>query len=724
MDMSFEPLSLVIGVTGHRDLRPGDIETLKAHVETIFDRLEDEYANPSWFLERKLRGLLPALANWFKDRRRKRAGATPMIVLSALAEGADQLVAQIAYDRGLPVIAPLPLPVKEYRRDFELQAIERDAAGKFDDWIRRAADEGQNGGPAPRVRTQFVGFATDNMTEQVNTPENVRDFDKLPRDLQYRHAGQFIARHCDVLIALWDGEPSDAIGGTAEIVSFKRNIPLEASGAARACLDAPEMGPVIHIVTPRVNRTGAATDVDVKCWGDELIDRYEPSARTHDAREKRYKALEERSKSVAKQYDTSSASAKRRSATAAEMENIKVEMGKIKVEMGKLKEQIDPIKEEYQLWKAVEATIRLSRQFNYAAARLRASPEGVAAIGKSFSYLFDIDESRPETKAAALQGRTVAPRYCSLYAFADALAIRWQMKFRRDWFWLFALGLTAFGCFEAYSHLAPIVAAHQWPGSRIFDVTLLTVYIASFAAIAALYFLATRWEHQEQFLDYRALAEALRVTVFWRLVGIRKAADAYPIRMPRELAWVKTCLLVQELLDTVTPVGNAAHPSLDATSYLWIRNIWIKGEGDYFERTRQKHQDTASARDGWSRRTLSAVAVLTLVLMGLVFSGIIGREHLAHEVSLFAIGFLPGLAAVLVGYSEKLAFSAQARQCERMADVFRRAFNILPEQFDPADAKLGALITDVVRELGRETMRDNAEWVSTYRERPFSLPQS
>jgi hypothetical protein len=705
---SFEPLPLVIGVTGHRDLRREDIKTLTAEIEKIFDRLEDEYANPCSFVERNLRRFWPEGAEWLKlkDKRRKRAGVTPMIVLSALAEGADQLVAQVAYDRGLQVIAPLPLPAKAYRQDFEREAIEPDAARKFDTWMKRAAGDGQgdgerDAGPKPRVQTWFVGLAGDNTLEKAREPGE-------PRNLQYRHVGQFIARHCDVLIALWDGEPSDAKGGTAEIANYKLNgIPLDASSSPRACLDSPEMGPVIHVVTPRAKKTGAVQKVWVKGWGDELINQYEQLAGQYDRLKKRRDALKKLYDKLVKRHDTNDDAASRRAAVAVEQE-------KITSEMAKLKEQTDPIQADYQLWKSVEATIRLTRNFNTTATSYKASPKGAAAIGTSFSYLFGIDDSKPETEKAALQGRTVARRYCDLYGVADALAIHWQAQvFRRDWFWLFGLGLTAFGCFEAYSHLASI--ADSW----LLDLALLSGYILSFVAIVALYFWATRWEHQEQFLDYRALAEALRVTVFWRLGGIEGAADAYPIRLPRELAWVKTCLLVQELLDAVTPPG--ARPALDATSYGWIREIWIKGQGDYFERTRQRHRDNAGSREDWSKWTLLAVAGLAVLLLGLVFSGLIGRKHEAHELFLFAIGFLPGIAAVLVGYCEKLAFNAQARQYERMADVFRRAYKILPPQFNPADAKR---IEKVVSELGSEAMRDNAEWVSTYRERPFSLPQS
>ena len=111
MEIAFEPLPLVIGVTGHRDLRDEDIALLKTAVEVVFDRLE-EFINPDRPFDR-MRRMVWSTAG-------KHAGATPMIVLTSLAEGADQLVAQVALERGLQLVAPLPLPTEEYRRDFEV----------------------------------------------------------------------------------------------------------------------------------------------------------------------------------------------------------------------------------------------------------------------------------------------------------------------------------------------------------------------------------------------------------------------------------------------------------------------------------------------------------------------------------------------------------------------------------------------------------------------------
>jgi hypothetical protein len=239
MDICFETSSLVIGVTGHRDLRDEDIAQLTAAVADVFDQLERRYAKPRSFLQRMRRIVRSATG--------RPPGVTPMVVLSSLAEGADQLAARVAVGRGLRVVAPLPLPVEEYRRDFELTPIRPGALTDFDAWMTR-----------PGIEKFFVG-----------EPDGSSKDDQPPsrwRKLQYRRAGVFVLRHCDILVALWDGRSSTPIGGTAEIVGFRRHgIPRDADGGEG--LDVTVMGPVIHIVTPRAAKADTAKAVSVECWG-------------------------------------------------------------------------------------------------------------------------------------------------------------------------------------------------------------------------------------------------------------------------------------------------------------------------------------------------------------------------------------------------------------------------------------------------------------------------
>jgi hypothetical protein len=84
------PLPIVIGVTGHRDLRSEDVPALEGIVRRIL--LEVRTSHPH----------------------------SPLILLSPLAEGSDRLVAKVALEAGLRLVVPLPLAHDLYEQDFQV----------------------------------------------------------------------------------------------------------------------------------------------------------------------------------------------------------------------------------------------------------------------------------------------------------------------------------------------------------------------------------------------------------------------------------------------------------------------------------------------------------------------------------------------------------------------------------------------------------------------------
>ncbi len=152
-------IPLVIGVTGHRDIVEEDLRRAKEAV----------------------RGQIRELSAAFPN--------TPVVMLSSLAKGADQICAQVATEEGIELIAVLPMPLEEYEKDFE---------GKDLSELKRLA-----------------GLAGSVFVTPFEEPE--RD----GRDFLYRQAGICVARHSHVLIALWDGtEPVRGGCGTNEIVDI------------------------------------------------------------------------------------------------------------------------------------------------------------------------------------------------------------------------------------------------------------------------------------------------------------------------------------------------------------------------------------------------------------------------------------------------------------------------------------------------------------------------
>ncbi len=186
-------ISLVVGVTGHRDLIVGDVPTIQLEIDSKLANIK------------KLSG-----------------NATP-ILLSGLAEGSDQLVAEAALKLQWTVIAVLPMLCQDYLEDF-------DSAEK---------------------RGAFLNLKN-RCTRVIEIPRaNVCDHDILDlRNQQYRNQGIFVVRQAQLIIALWDGRPAPELGacGTAYAVKLCREGPPPVQGEVLA---APETTSLIHIPVRR-----------------------------------------------------------------------------------------------------------------------------------------------------------------------------------------------------------------------------------------------------------------------------------------------------------------------------------------------------------------------------------------------------------------------------------------------------------------------------------------
>ena len=174
------PYRIRIGVTGHRELPQRDtISALLTQVlDTKFDDLFDDASRDAL----------------------RQVQHTPILlsVVSAIADGADRLVAyEVLKREGSALQVVLPLEPSDYLEDFSSEESRRE----FSDLLERCRQ--------PRLlrrRRLDQDFSTGEISDA--------------RRRAYADVGRFVVDHCDVLIAIWDGEPARGVGGTAEIVEY------------------------------------------------------------------------------------------------------------------------------------------------------------------------------------------------------------------------------------------------------------------------------------------------------------------------------------------------------------------------------------------------------------------------------------------------------------------------------------------------------------------------
>jgi hypothetical protein len=125
----------------------------------------------------------------------KRYQHSPFLILSALAEGADRLIAKVAMDElKADLIAVLPMPADEYENDFQTE----ESKVEFREFLDRAL----------HVRTVEVPAGDAWKTHGE------------PRNVQYARAGATIADQAQVLLAIWDGKSARGTGGTGDLVTW------------------------------------------------------------------------------------------------------------------------------------------------------------------------------------------------------------------------------------------------------------------------------------------------------------------------------------------------------------------------------------------------------------------------------------------------------------------------------------------------------------------------
>lgn len=152
---------VIVGVIGHHKLetQPALIQGIRLAVEQI-------------------RQMVPSLRN------------TPFIIsiLSSLAEGTDRIVVrEILKANGSMLDVVFPLNKGDYLKEFETS----ESVEEFENLLAQASSVSM---------LPFKG----NRTEA------------------YKQAGRYIVDHCDILLALWDGEPIAAQDGVAETVHYAR----------------------------------------------------------------------------------------------------------------------------------------------------------------------------------------------------------------------------------------------------------------------------------------------------------------------------------------------------------------------------------------------------------------------------------------------------------------------------------------------------------------------
>jgi hypothetical protein len=631
---------IVLGVTGHREIRPEDIPALRQAVADIFAEFRERHPH------------------------------TPLRVLSALAPGADQLVAEVAEENKVEIHVPLPFPVEIYAASstFDNFPAERE---KFLDWVAKK-----------KVASYVVPLPEGpKSTGSAGWEEFVNDAQK--RHLCYANVGGYVVRHCHALIGLWNGKVTGLSSGTEEMVEYKlrgKRPPLYPW--CQPLGQGDETGPVYIVHTPR---KGEGMDpalppgtLTVKvARHDYVVNEQELKWKpTTHARLRDFFASFGAEGLSEKDSETPDAHARRRVARWRQFLAITQVMDDFNRDIGK---DLDPNE-------------------------LHAQVEGKnAALGNP------VEKGRVPHEFH---------RLIWLRESAEALACQLDLTFlfwQRSLFIILFFGVT---CFDAYDHQAIF---RPW-----FSEGNISVYVLCGFPLAVMLCIAIAtyvWHARiyERRLDYRALAETVRVRIHWALAGIGiSVADSYLTQLRGEISWARTALKISAPPPSQWEEYFQRLPKEKQLEQLNIvEEHWVADQANFYRRTfKKRHLYSAIYRFFGLVIAFMAVGMVVGLIAGSALRGNSDRLGILVLTNMSVL-----VAALLLLYSERQSHEDLAKQYERMHEVFTKGAEDLKTYLhgDPASIDIPSAQAAIIA-LGDEAISEHSQWLILRRNRPFEVP--
>ncbi len=271
-----------------------------------------------------------------------------------------------------------------------------------------------------------------------------------------------------------------------------------------------------------------------------------------------------------------------------------------------------------------------------------------------------------------------------IYAVSDALSIRYARRYR------LALALLAFlGTLLALSFLLYDEAELHWMILFTGLALLLMVLVHRYAAHS---------DWHRKYLDYRVLAESLRVQAFLRYAGSGlQVFEILPLTQQERTAWVLLALCAL----------TACEPSGEKRS---VRIKWAEKQRDYHLLTGTKASKRRIGSDRIVQITviLSAALYLSALLFELLTGGIFthsfaspAKPELYRTILKIALGAISAGTLFIANYYGKQSLSREESDHGKMVRFYEKMSKRLSAEGETEQ---------LLRHLAREELIENGNW--------------
>lgn len=304
-----------------------------------------------------------------------------------------------------------------------------------------------------------------------------------------------------------------------------------------------------------------------------------------------------------------------------------------------------------------------------------------------------------EITAPPASTRAAAERISRYFCVADILADQFQRRVTITLGAIYTFAVLTGLAFMLYSELSGM------------DV-LIFLFLAFLLIGLALAFIARRRQWHRKYLDYRVLAEGLRVQFFWAAAGIHSegqtkfAYDNFLRQRDMELGWIRNVMRVAGTL------GDAGPSAVDAAGLRYAVDHWIgvdsrAGQLDYYSSKASQRARANRVTGALTHLCLWGGIAVAIALA--FFLDAIGENMQVPLIVL--MGILPLIAGVAETYTQRKADRELTKQYQFMAHVFSNARRRINEAADDDERR------EVLQGLGDAALSEHAEWILIHRER-------
>ena len=246
----------------------------------------------------------------------------------------------------------------------------------------------------------------------------------------------------------------------------------------------------------------------------------------------------------------------------------------------------------------------------------------------------------------------------------------------------------------------------DWATANTFMLAFLGFFVLAYAVQR----LATRSAWNRKYLDYRALAEGLRVQFYWAAAGVTSeneskfTHDNFLQTQDPELGWIRNIM-------RVAGTRSDAHPETSEKGLEFVLREWIgdtgSGQLGYYRRKADEHMRESRNTDILARVGL---LVSVFVVIAIIVFGSSMPDSLRDQLMV-----LMGSILLLVGIRHGYAFSTAENELIKQYEFMLRIFNNARRRLEATDDNKERRL--ILRALGGSSLDEHAQWILMHRER-------